>query len=262
MVLLHCHAGCRTEEVVEALGLTMRDLFVEANDIALPQAAASLRRRAPRTGRDGPSLDDVDAVWDLGRPVIDDSEVAAFLGLRGIPADRVELFDLARALPAKAALPPHFAIRGVPWSRTSHRLVFPCWSSAGQLQGLHARAVVGSSPKTLWPQGQGVKGLTLANEVALQLLRRRQLDWWSRRLVVVEGVTDFLSMATQHSDADVDAPAVLGLMSGTWSQDIASAIPNGTLVLIATDRDERGDEYAKTVADTITRRCDVRRWRP
>ena len=29
-ILLHCHAGCSTEDVVNALGLTMSDLFVES----------------------------------------------------------------------------------------------------------------------------------------------------------------------------------------------------------------------------------------
>jgi putative DNA primase/helicase len=32
--LVHCHAGCATERVVEALGLTMRDLFPETNGAA------------------------------------------------------------------------------------------------------------------------------------------------------------------------------------------------------------------------------------
>jgi hypothetical protein len=29
-VLVYCHAGCRTEDVVVAIGLSMRDLFADS----------------------------------------------------------------------------------------------------------------------------------------------------------------------------------------------------------------------------------------
>ena len=28
-ILLHCHAGCQTEDILSAMGLTMKDLFPE-----------------------------------------------------------------------------------------------------------------------------------------------------------------------------------------------------------------------------------------
>lgn len=33
-VLLHCHGGCRTEDVVAAMGLSMKDLFPQRQDQA------------------------------------------------------------------------------------------------------------------------------------------------------------------------------------------------------------------------------------
>jgi hypothetical protein len=36
-VLMHCHAGCRTEDIVAAIGLSMVDLFPETDDRSVPR---------------------------------------------------------------------------------------------------------------------------------------------------------------------------------------------------------------------------------
>lgn len=45
-VLLHCHAGCTTEAVVAALGLTMADLFHPSDKPRRPPPAPGVSRRA------------------------------------------------------------------------------------------------------------------------------------------------------------------------------------------------------------------------
>lgn len=42
-VLLHCHAGCTPEQVVTALGLTMKDLFLGESGLTLAQYAEAKR---------------------------------------------------------------------------------------------------------------------------------------------------------------------------------------------------------------------------
>jgi hypothetical protein len=47
-VLMKCHAGCRTEDILKALSLTMRDLFPEGSAAILLPPKRSARRRASR----------------------------------------------------------------------------------------------------------------------------------------------------------------------------------------------------------------------
>ena len=44
-ILLHCHAGCATEAVVAALGLSMGDLFPPSNQPRRPPPAPGVSRR-------------------------------------------------------------------------------------------------------------------------------------------------------------------------------------------------------------------------
>jgi putative DNA primase/helicase len=46
-VLLHCHAGCKTEEIVEAYGLSMSDLFSKNGHSSLPVTKASRQASRP-----------------------------------------------------------------------------------------------------------------------------------------------------------------------------------------------------------------------
>lgn len=260
-ILVHCFAGCTTRDVVDALGLELRDLFTDDGERdRAPWAKPS--RPAPKPERyEGPWSATVRRVWNDCVPVGDDPEVRAFLDARGIAIDRVELGDLARALPRRPSLTWHFAIGGKSWLETGHKLVLPCWSPTGELAALHARCIVEHAQKTLWPIGTRVRGVTFANDVALLVLRGEPLPWWSRNVAIVEGATDFLALATQASDADELAPAVLGLAAGTWSPELAARVPDGALALIATDDDEAGDRYAETVADDLEGRCVLRRWK-
>ncbi len=52
-VLLHCHAGCSTEEIVKALGLTMRDLY--APDSGAAGSARSQGPQSPTSPKDKPA---------------------------------------------------------------------------------------------------------------------------------------------------------------------------------------------------------------
>ena len=86
-------------------------------------------------------------------------------------------------------------------------------------------------------------------------------EGWSSELVVAEGVPDWLTVAVGCSDADGDAPAVLGVTLGSWTPDLAAKVPDGTRVVIATDCDRAGDKYADRITRTLDGRCECRRWR-
>jgi len=85
----------------------------------------------------------------------------------------------------------------------------------------------------------------------------RAPDWWSSATVIVaEGVPDFLTWATQFDDAQ-KMPAVFGIISSSWTREIALRIPGGSRVLVRTHHDDAGHRYAVTIADSLSDRCDV-----
>ena len=65
IVLLKCHAGCDTDQIVEALGLTLRDLFPEQPDWATGLIARNDRSHGqPRAERPPPRAERPQA-WKL-----------------------------------------------------------------------------------------------------------------------------------------------------------------------------------------------------
>lgn len=212
-----------------------------------------------------PPRAEVEALWRRCVPVTDDPEVAAWLAGRAIDPDRVELYDLARAIPRGARVARWAGCQRVPWS-THHRLVARVWGVSGAVESLHARAVEEPPeglPKGLWPVAGSVRGLVLAEGWGRQFLATgRPPEGWGGELVVAEGLPDWLSWCVTCSDADEAAPAVLGLTAGSWTAEVAARVPDGTLLVIATDHDAAGDGYAaKVVATFQGREVEVRRWK-
>lgn len=78
-------------------------------------------------------------------------------------------------------------------------------------------------------------------------------------VIVAEGVPDFLTWATRHSDADEDAPAVVGVIAGSWCEEIAARVPTGIPVYVRTHGDAAGFAYAETICSSLARRCRVHR---
>ena len=214
-----------------------------------------------------PPRAEVEALWLQARPVLDDPEVADYLTGRAIPPDRVELLDLARVIPHGARVPNWANCRGVPWA-VHHRLVARGFGADGAAESLHARAVgepPAGLPKGLWPAaGPGsARGLVLAEGWGRQIFATgRRPEGWGGELLVAEGLPDWLTVATRHSDADAEAPAVIGVTAGSWTAELAARVPDGSRVIVATHNDGAGDRYAGGIVATLTYRCEVRRWGP
>ncbi|MGD9549000.1 MAG: hypothetical protein AB7V45_15830 [Candidatus Krumholzibacteriia bacterium] len=172
---------------------------------------------------------------------------------------QADLWDLARVIPAGIRLPRWARSQGGPWTHSGHRIVFRLWDHTGHAASLRARAIDATvSPKSLAPAGYSVKGLVLADPLAQQLLGGVCPTWWQpRQVIIAEGEPDWLLWALRQSEADEQGPAVLGIESGAWSQQIAARIPTGSSVVIRTHHDEPGERYAQQIAASLHGRCHI-----
>lgn len=225
-----------------------------------------------------PPSREVARVWEQAREVLDDAQARAWLAeQRGLDPGAVADFDLARVIAESASLPPWAFYGNRPWVRSGHRLVVPLFGATGRMESLHARALGASPPKAkaASPSRAGVRGLVMADRLGQLLLADAPLadgshaSAWVQRcgLWVVEGLPDFLTAASQWSDADEDAPAVLGIVSGSWTPELAARLPNGCRVVLALHPDTAGEQYVRRIHETLDerqRRGEVRlsRWRP
>lgn len=229
-----------------------------ARKAASQRAAVPPPNPAPITAASYPP--DADRLWSQCVPVIDDREVSDYLRGRGVDPDAVADRDLARALPPTASLPAWATLGSSPWTQTGHRLIAPMVDARGRLRSLLARRVTeSSSPKSISPANHGRAGLVLACPAARGAIQHHTgVD----RVIVTEGEIDFLLVASRYSDASESIPATLGIFSGSWSSDLASAIPDFAEVVIATDDDPAGDEYAKLIGASLRPALGISRWKP
>jgi len=222
----------------------------------LPTAYA-IRPAASGHGR--PPAAEVESIWRGSVTVTSDRAAESWLRSRGLDPVAIEQWDLARAIPVDAELPRWARTRlGGPWSRSGHRLLLRIWDARGRHISLRARSIVTRPdlPKELAPAGFAAKGLVLADPLSVQLLRGRAPAWWERRDVVVsEGCPDFLVWAGRQRDGREGGPAVLGVVSGSWTLEIASRIPSGARVVVRTHHDVAGQEYAETIEASLRGRC-------
>lgn len=188
----------------------------------------------------------LDAVpsWDEGGRWCGDARV--FLADRGLSPARLAGLDVARILPPADG---HSWPSWWPstWSR-SWRVAAALYAPGGELMGLQARAIDGVELKTMNPKGANIRGTFFADAGGLEVLR----GGGSGRLVVlVEGLTDFLSAAQLAAELELgERPAVLGLVAGS-AQALVSARLNVTRLNVLTDADETGERYFREVVKAL-----------
>lgn len=232
--------------------------------------ATELLRLPSLPKRDYPPADEVGALWDAAGHVIDDPEASAYLESREISPARTTDSDLVRVLAPGVELPRWARFRGErkesrSWPELGFRLIMPAYDRLGTLRSVRAWRIGGNAgdPKRVPPAGYKATGLVLACTLARQMLEAGAVPaWWPERapfrVIVTEGEPDCLTWATRFPDADATAPAVLGVVSGSWSAELADRVPSGARVIVRTHRDAPGDRYARQVVDSLGRRCDVR----
>lgn len=220
-------------------------------------------------------------LWERCATVTADAEASAWLRSRELDPGEVAARDLARALPVAGTLPRWARYRGpgcddgASWRDAPQRfrIVVPMFGAGGSLESLHVRALAPTDPKgrdkAAAPAGFQVRGLVFADALARSMLGGAPLGDGSPAaelvkragLVVAEGEPDFLTWATRWSETAEAAPAVLGIVAGSWSAELAARVPDGARVALWTDPDRDGDRYAEAIRTTLAGRCAIVRRR-
>jgi hypothetical protein len=204
---------------------------------------------------------------------------------RGLSCRELGALDLARLLPLDPdAHPwpswiPRLGMGRAEWLQL-YRLAVPMYDATGALRSLRFRAVtdvceptadglrwraldVKGHQKALAATGSTVRGLTLADPVGRALLAGELASApWDGRVVVTEGEPDLWTWSTRKRRGMAPNAltwAVLGVVSGSWTDDLAARVPSGCKVSVLTDNDPAGDKYAERIRRTLAKRCEVRR---
>lgn len=265
-----CGAGGDVLSLVAAArGLDARRDFPRVVELAADLAGGSLDgyrppvRRAMPAPRLPPPVESVGALWAASKPVTDDPDLAVQLLTREIDPAIVEDRDLARCLPSSGTLPKWARSGSQTWRDSDHRLLFQLWNAEGSLSSVHARLVEktdGYRKKGLFPSGHSAKGFFLADSFARLLITNGVPSWWRQSeppsVIITEGAIDFLTVATHYGCAE-DAPAVLGVLSGSWSDELAARIPTECRVIVKVHRDEAGQKYRDQICRSLSGRCRV-----
>ncbi len=252
---------------------------------AAPRGRSHAHRvRAPAAAPTYPPSAEVHALWAAGVSVLEHAEVRGWLQRRAIDPLSVADSGLARALSPRRAVPRWAWRSGAPWPE-KYPLIVPMFDARGRLVTLHARAVGDVPPqeKATSPVGFELRGTVMADAVGLALLRGVALPTGESvpdlvrssvgilptadgslrcGLVICEGVPDFLAATCTWSEGADVTPAVLGVIAGSWTKDVAARVPSGARVVIATHADQQGDRYAERIIETLGGRCDLFRWTP
>lgn len=204
---------------------------------------------------------------------------------RGLSCRELGALDLARLLPLDPdAHPwpswiPRLGMGRADWLQL-YRLAVPMYDATGAMRSLRFRAVtavcepgadglrwrsldVKEHQKALAATGADVRGLALADPVGRALLagelERAPWDGW---VVVTEGEPDLWTWSTRQRRGmapDALTWAMLGVVSGSWTEDLAARVPSGCKVSVRTHDDPAGDKYAERIRRTLAKRCEVRR---
>jgi hypothetical protein len=161
----------------------------------------------------------------------------------------------AAVLPDVYPWPSWWPFRGAPWS-----LVTAMVDAAGRIRSVHARHtehVPVEMGKTRWPYDRNATRLLFADPaLARPMLRGAPVE--VRRIVVVEGITDYLAMASRRAPG----LAILGACSGGFGALSAAAVTPSAIAYIATDTDPAGNRYADEIAHALRGKvADIRRLR-
>lgn len=212
----------------------------------------------PEVPRTYPPAAEITALLAACIPVTDDAEVVSHLVGRGLDPEAVAETGMAVALPADADCGRAFAFQGAPWTKTGHRIVLPVRDASGVILSVRAwRVREGESPKRLPPGGYRATGLVLASPLAVAWLSG---TFAPTRVLVVEGEPDALHAALWPMQ---EPTAVIGIVSGSWSRELAARFLPRQRVFVWTHLDPAGEKYAHEVTRSIRARgCAVERWAP
>ena len=202
---------------------------------------------------------DAASIWSRCVPVTADDEVASWLVDSDVDPENVASIDLARALPRDLPLPGWARFAGKPWNESGCRLIVPFYSAEGTMASLYARLLkpnAAARPPRSFPPVDESRGYVMANPGAVEVLESSR--WpeghaW-RTVIIAGGAVDFLQWASTVASA---APAVFGLVTGSWTGRIASRIPEGSRVIVRAHANPITERYALLITQHLKGRCEV-----
>jgi len=158
-----------------------------------PTLARTVWRLAAARARDDDQVDADHAVYDfVARRGIAESWESRLFGILSIDMD----------LPASISR----------WPSTGHRLIAPLYDADGEIENVQARAVGSQRPKTLFPTGSRAAGTLFASASGVEVLRGA---WHgTKRVILGEGLTDYLALATVSPIPVLCAPGTSMAASG------------------------------------------------
>ncbi len=198
--------------------------------------------------------------------VTSDSDAATYLQSRGLDPNKIADLNLARAIRDEVPPPKWAFINSRYWGMQGYRLATFLCDYKGIDRSVRARKIskdADAARKSVAPFGYSVRGLVFANETARRMINPNVRygplpEDKLLRVVIVEGEPDFLTWALQPDPPGV-AVAVMGIVNGSWTKDIAARIPDNTTVVIRTDHDDAGDKYAARIINSLGDRCRLLR---
>lgn len=248
-----------------ATTLELAGMNAEAHEIRSGRPAparAVLRTPTPEPERDYPPASEVALLWSACVPVTDDADICALLRSRQIDPVAVARTAAAASLDTRthqSSIPRWARFKGrlersTAWTETGHRLIVPAFDHEGSMRSVRAWLVADNAllPKRVPPRGHRASGLVLANERARQWLRGETKP---SQIVVCEGEPDFLLRSSRN-----EAEVIIGVGSGSWTEDFAARVPYGSEVAILTHRDPAGERYAEAIKASVESRATVTRW--
>lgn len=150
-------------------------------------------------------------------------------------------------------------------SRVSNNcLMLPTFNAAGECAGWRlwtpqkADGVDRFAPRRA--SGWATKDAVLADHFGVACLRGECTPDY---VCIAEGEPDFLSAAAVAATLWINLgirAAVLGVFAGSWTAEFAQKIPKSSIVVIATDRDKAGSDYAGAVRKDLPPEQTVLRW--
>jgi hypothetical protein len=251
------------EKLGAANGPAIRDWYA-ARGWCEPVRGREIRRVEPRPvpqrvdAHEARPVDagELRALWAECTRVGLDAEVSRWLeGRLGAgAASRVSAGRLATALRLDAVTPRWAAQGRQSWASLGYRLLVPMVDAAGMVRSVRARCVGQARegmPKALPPTGFTQRGLVMASPGAVAMLKG---VGWPAEVVVAEGEPQWLAACLTWPGR-----AVLGIVAGSWTDELAAKVPTCASVLVVTDHDAAGDRYAEAIETNLRGRCRVLR---
>ncbi len=258
-----CHSCDASGDVLSLIaavnGLDHRHQFRDVLRVATELAGTVLLTAAPAPTStrphttEYPPQSEIASLWGMCVPLAGGQPSVESLRQRAINPWIVRRYDLARHLTRRPeSLPGIARTAHSDWLQLGYTLIIPVYDWTLQMRSLRAWRCSDNRrmAKRLPPAGYSSQRLIMANRAALELLSSDQGENPYEDLIIVEGEPDYLTRAT----VDFDRP-VIGVFSGSWSNDFAKRVPDNTSVYIRTHCDKAGDKYAGQICDTLEWRC-------